>query len=75
MVYQFMKANKNRYTIKEMAEILGVRRSGYYKWVKNGMSGQGTEADAELVRHIREIIARHCRRYGSPLPLSLSPVY
>ena len=32
MAYQFMQANKNRYSIKEMAGVLGVSRSAYYKW-------------------------------------------
>ena len=66
MAYQFMKANKDRYTIKETAEIFGVSRSAYYKRVKNGASQQHTAADAGLIKLIREIVSKHCRRYGSP---------
>jgi transposase InsO family protein len=66
MVYRFMKANQSRYTIREMAGILGVSRSAYYQWAKNGVSQRRTEADAEPVRLFREIVTKHHRRYGSP---------
>lgn len=66
MIYQFIQANKNRYTIKEMAGLLGVSRAAYYKWVQNGVSEQRETEDAELIRLIREIVAKHHRRYGSP---------
>jgi len=61
-----MEATKGRYTITETAGLFGASRSAYYKWVKNEIPRRRTEADAELVRLIREIITRHCRRYGSP---------
>jgi len=66
MAYQFMKANKNRYAVKEMAGLLGVSRGAYYQWARDGVSRRRETADAELVRLIREIQARHHRRYGSP---------
>ena len=66
MAYRFMEATKGRYTITETAGLFGASRSAYYKWVKNEIPRRRTEADAELVRLIREIITRHCRRYGSP---------
>jgi transposase InsO family protein len=66
MAYQFMQANRKRYTVKEMAVLVGVSRSAYYRWTRNGVSGQRTAADAELVCLIWEIQAKHCRRYGSP---------
>jgi len=46
--------------------LFGVSRSAYYRWVRNGVSAQRGEADAELVRLILEIAAKHHRRYGSP---------
>jgi putative transposase len=64
--YQFMKANKDRYAVKEMAGLLGVSRSAYYRWARGGVPRRRKEADAELVRLIREIAVRHRRRYGSP---------
>jgi transposase-like protein len=66
MAYEFMKANQRRYTIKEMSGLLGVCRSAYYKWVREGVSQRRKAADTELVRLIREIVAKHHRRYGSP---------
>ena len=66
MAYEFMKANHKRYTIKEMAGLLGVSRSAYYQWVRNGVSERRKIADAELVDLIREIVEKHNRRYGSP---------
>ena len=66
MAYQFMQANKKRYAIKKMAELLGVSRSAYYKWAKEGVSSRRQQADAELVRLIRQIVTKHHRRYGSP---------
>ena len=66
MAYQFMKSNKNRYTIKEMAGLLGVSRRAYYQWTRIGVSQRRKEEDAELERLIREIVMKHHRRYGSP---------
>jgi transposase InsO family protein len=66
MAYQFMKANKGRYTVREMAGLLGVSRTAYYRWARNGVSRRRETADDELLRLIREIVAKHHRRYGSP---------
>ena len=66
MAYQFMKANQNRYSIKEMAKIFGASRSAYYRWARNGASQRRKAEDAELARLILEIAAKHHRRYGSP---------
>ena len=76
MAYGFMKENQDHYTIKEMTELFGVSRSAYYKWLRNGVSQRRKEADACLVRLIREIVARHHRRYGSPrVRVELRAVY
>jgi transposase InsO family protein len=64
MAYRFMKANRDRYTIREMAEVFGVSRSAYYRWAKDGVSDRRSTIDAELVRLIREIVERHHQRYG-----------
>ena len=66
MAYQFMKANQSRYAIKEMAMLFGVSRSAYYRWARNGAWQRRKADDAELVRLILEIVAKHHRRYGSP---------
>jgi transposase InsO family protein len=66
MAYQFMRTNRGRYTIREMAGLFGVSRSAYYKWVREGVSQRREKADAELLRLIRGIVEEHSRRYGSP---------
>jgi putative transposase len=66
MAYQFMKANQNLYAVKEMAVLFGVSRSAYYRWARNGASQRRKADDAELIRLILEIVAKHHRRYGSP---------
>jgi len=66
MAYRFMKANKDRYTIREMAKLFGVSCSAYYKWARGEVSQRRQEADAELIRLIKTIVKRHYRRYGSP---------
>jgi hypothetical protein len=65
MAYQFMQANKDRYAVREMALLFGVRRSAYYQWIRNGVSlRRETDGDG-IVRLIWEIADRHSRRYGS----------
>jgi transposase InsO family protein len=76
MAYQYMKTNRSRYTITEMAGLLGVSRSAYYQWSRNGVSPRNKAADAELIRLIREIQAKHRHRYGSPrVRMELRNVY
>ena len=65
MAYRFMQANKKRYAIKKTAELLGVGRSAYYKRVKEGVSSRRQQADAQLVRLIRQIVTKHHRRCGN----------
>jgi len=66
MVYQFMQANKNRYTVKEMAGLFGVSRSAYYKWVQTRFPNPHEDPDDELIRLIKEIVLKHHYRYGNP---------
>ena len=66
IVYRFMNANREMYTIKEMAVLFGVSRGAYYRWARDGVSLRRNKADRELLRHIREIVLRHHFRYGSP---------
>ena len=44
MAYRFMETNQGRYTIKEMAGVLGVSRSAYYHWARNGVSQRRAQA-------------------------------
>ena len=66
MAYRFIQTNRGRYAVQEMAGLLGVSRSAYYQWARNGVSSRRKAADIELIRLIRQIVERHERRYGSP---------
>jgi transposase InsO family protein len=66
MVYEFMRDNKNKYSITKMTGLLGVARSAYYKWRKYGRSGRRKDADAALYETLKEICERHRFRYGRP---------
>ena len=66
IVYDFMKANRNKYTIEKMAVLFGVSRSAYYRFCKEGVSVRQDEEDAKLIELIRQIVKVHKRRYGSP---------
>jgi len=66
MVYKFMKKNHDWYTIKEMAELFGVSRSAYYKWLRTKNVNQQKEIDARLLTLILEIVIKNEWRYGSP---------
>ncbi len=61
-----MAANRAGYSICEMARVLEVARSGYYRWV--GQSQQRSEADEKtqvLVQKLRTLHAECCGRYGA----------
>jgi transposase InsO family protein len=66
MKYEFMKENRNTYGIKRMAELLGVARSAYYKWLKNGRSTRYKDADEPVVEAVKKIQKKHKGRYGRP---------
>jgi transposase InsO family protein len=64
--YRFMRANRERHTVREMAGLFGVSCGAYYKWARYGVSERRSKADAELAALIRDIVLKHHRRYGSP---------
>ena len=47
-----------------MTELLGISRAAYYQWTRRGFCNRKAEEDEELLRLIRKIVAKHCRRYG-----------
>jgi transposase InsO family protein len=49
-----------------MAELFGVSRSAYYKWLKSGASKTHEDPDAELILLIKKIVLHHNYRYGNP---------
>ena len=54
-----------QFPVKECCVALSVSRSGYYQWVGTVQS-ERAEADAELLKEIRRVYAKHKGRYGSP---------
>jgi transposase InsO family protein len=60
-----MKKNKEKYTVKRMAELLGISRSAYYRWERYGFSERQSRMDGELVEILRNIHKEH-PYYGSP---------
>jgi len=63
--YEFIKANRDRYSVQMMCRVLEVAVSGYYDWFKQPISNRAQE-DARLLRLIRaSFIASH-GIYGAP---------
>jgi putative transposase len=54
-----------QYRVKDCCVVLGVSRSGYYQWKKEGES-LGSQRDAELGEKIEVVFRTHRGRYGSP---------
>jgi len=64
--YEFIREKSGEFAVTEMTALLGVSRAAYYKWSRHGTSNRRAEADAEVLRLIREIVEKHKQRYGSP---------
>ena len=62
--YRFIQENLGKYSVREMTGLFGVSRGAYYKWLKAGCPNRDKNPDIELIKLIREIVLRHCRRYG-----------
>lgn len=65
--FQFVEDNHGAYGVKRLCRILGVSRSGYYRW----QAGKPTRlerarADRELGEQIRAIHAESDGTYGRP---------
>lgn len=60
-----MDNHKHQFPISKMSTVLGVSRSGYYKWASRGPSRRAQQNE-QFSQHIRRIWQQSGRTYGSP---------
>ena len=60
-----MKKHSNNFSLKKMANIMQVSRSGYYSYIKRGASKRDVENN-KLKKEIERIYQEHRDLYGSP---------
>ena len=65
MKFAFIEAEKARWPVAPMCEVLSVSRSGFYAWLSRSPSPRERE-DRRLAVEIASIHAESRRRYGSP---------
>ena len=65
MKYRFMERAGSGFEVMKMCRVLGVSRSGYYAYLRRGLSPR-REENERLVARIREIWKSRRRVYGSP---------
>lgn len=64
MIYQFIKEHQHDYRVLKMCLVLGVSSSGYYDWIKRGLSEQ-KKARKKLTKAIKRVYHESKKRYGS----------
>ena len=64
MKYQFIADHDQEYPVTLMCRVLGVVRSGYYRWCKAPL-GKRKMADMILSMHIKDIFKQSRETYGS----------
>ena len=65
MKYLFMDRYGSGFTVRKMCRVLGVSRSGYYSYLRRGLS-QRYEESRGLLTKIREVWEGSRKVYGSP---------
>src|SRR5687767_15958862 len=63
--YEFIKANRDTFSVQAMCRVLGVASSGYYEWFTHPVSNRVQE-DARLLRLIRASFTASQGIYGAP---------
>lgn len=64
-MYRFIHEEKATFPVAFCCRVLGVARSGYYRWVNAKPSERSIE-DGVLAAEVRSIHTEHKARYGSP---------
>jgi len=62
--YAFIKQHSGRHKLQSLSKVLEVSRSGYYAWLKRALSAR-TQANNELLEHIRTVHRKHRQAYGA----------
>ena len=65
MKYTFMTAHEQEFSLKQMGQVLGVSRSGYYAW-KQRRPSLHERANEALLVEIRAAYQKSRKTYGSP---------
>ena len=65
MKYQFMDRYGSGFAVRKMCRLLGVNRSGYYAYLRRGLSHR-QEENQRLVKMIKDIWKKFRKVYGSP---------
>lgn len=63
--YEFIKANRDTFSVQAMCSVLGVAPSGYYEWLAHPISNRA-QKDARLLRLIRASFTASHGIYGAP---------
>jgi putative transposase len=64
-IYEFIKGQRNQYSVQFMCRVLDVAPSGYYAWLQQPLSNHAQE-DARLLRLIRAAFTASHGIYGAP---------
>ena len=59
-----MKTHVAEFPVEKMSKVLGVSRSGYYRWLK--VKAVGSSAEEALNRQIKASFKQSQKTYGSP---------
>jgi putative transposase len=65
MKYMFIEEYRSEHSVETMCQVLDVSRSGYYGWLRRGVSTR-EHANRELLEHIRTFHRQSRETYGSP---------
>jgi putative transposase len=64
-IYEFIKGQRNQYSVRFMCRVLDVAPSGYYAWLQQPLSNHAQE-DARLLRLIQASFTASHGIYGAP---------